>query len=139
MAVTVVAIVVELAATRYSHEITRLFLEDPINLGVLGLFVLTTVLCLLLGVVLTFLLSSKQFFHSFAARVSREDFYATVKFLIVAVIVTIICLVFLFHLRSALVAIVMLPIGVLIAMLVAWRRNRKLIAAGVVHVDSDRI
>ena len=26
----------------------------------------------------------------------------------------------------------------LVAMLVAWRRNRKLIAAGVVNVDSDR-
>ncbi|HSK02831.1 MAG TPA: MgtC/SapB family protein [Kofleriaceae bacterium] len=40
-----------------------------------------------LGVVLTFLLSSKRWFHRFAARVSREDFFATVKFLIVAVIV----------------------------------------------------
>ncbi len=40
-----------------------------------------------LGVVLTFLLSSKPWFHRFAARVSREDFFATVKFLIVAVIV----------------------------------------------------
>lgn len=40
-----------------------------------------------LGVALTFLLSSKTWFHRFAARVSREDFFATVKFLIVAVIV----------------------------------------------------
>jgi uncharacterized membrane protein (DUF4010 family) len=39
-----------------------------------------------LGVALTFLLSSKPWFHRFAERVSREDFYATVKFLIVAVI-----------------------------------------------------
>ncbi|CAN5923310.1 MgtC/SapB family protein [soil metagenome] len=39
-----------------------------------------------IGVALTFLLSSKQWFHTVAARVSREDFYATVKFLIVAVI-----------------------------------------------------
>jgi len=38
------------------------------------------------GVALTFLLSSKEWFHGVAARVSREDFYATVKFLIVAVI-----------------------------------------------------
>lgn len=38
------------------------------------------------GVAMTFLLSSKQWFHGLAARVSREDFYATVKFLIVAVI-----------------------------------------------------
>jgi uncharacterized membrane protein (DUF4010 family) len=40
-----------------------------------------------LGVALTFLLSSKQFFHGIAAKVSREDYYATVKYLIVAVIV----------------------------------------------------
>ena len=40
-----------------------------------------------LGVALTFLLSSKEWFHSVAKRVSRADVYATVKFLIVAVIV----------------------------------------------------
>ncbi len=40
-----------------------------------------------LGVALTFLLSSKVFFHKIAERVSREDYYATIKFLIVAVIV----------------------------------------------------
>ncbi|MBL9016349.1 MAG: MgtC/SapB family protein [Myxococcales bacterium] len=39
-----------------------------------------------IGVAMTFLLSSKEWFHSLAGRVSREDFYATVKFLIVAVI-----------------------------------------------------
>lgn len=40
-----------------------------------------------LGVTLTFLLGSKPWFHRFAARVSREDFFATLKFLVVAVIV----------------------------------------------------
>lgn len=45
------------------------------------------VLVAAIGVALTFLLGSKQWFHRFAARVSREDFYATLKFLIVAVIV----------------------------------------------------
>ncbi|MDX2090876.1 MAG: DUF4010 domain-containing protein [Kofleriaceae bacterium] len=39
------------------------------------------------GVALTFLLSSKQWFHGLAGKISRDDFYATVKFLIVAVIV----------------------------------------------------
>jgi uncharacterized membrane protein (DUF4010 family) len=39
------------------------------------------------GVAITFLLSSKQWFHAIAAKVSHADFYATVKFLIVAVIV----------------------------------------------------
>jgi uncharacterized membrane protein (DUF4010 family) len=40
-----------------------------------------------LGVTMTFLLSSKQWLHSFANRVSREDVFATIKFLIAAVIV----------------------------------------------------
>jgi hypothetical protein len=51
-AVTVVAIVVELAANRYSHEITRLFLREPVNVIVLGLFVITTLMCVWIGVVL---------------------------------------------------------------------------------------
>jgi uncharacterized membrane protein (DUF4010 family) len=41
----------------------------------------------MIGVALTFLLSSKQWFHTVAARVSRADFLATVKFLIVVVVV----------------------------------------------------
>ena len=44
--ITVVAIVVELAANRYTHRITQLFVRDPVNLVVMGLFVLTTILCL---------------------------------------------------------------------------------------------
>ncbi|MCP5181140.1 MAG: DUF2254 domain-containing protein [Pseudomonadales bacterium] len=46
VAVTVVAIVVELAANRYSHEITRLFLREPVNIVVLSLMVLTTVVAM---------------------------------------------------------------------------------------------
>jgi uncharacterized membrane protein (DUF4010 family) len=45
------------------------------------------VLVMALGVAMTFLLSSKQWLHRIASRVSPEDFNATVKFLIVAVIV----------------------------------------------------
>ena len=45
IAITVVAIVVELAANRYSHQITRLFLREPVNLVVLGLLVITTLQC----------------------------------------------------------------------------------------------
>jgi hypothetical protein len=44
-AVTVVAIVVQMAATRYSHEITKLFLRAPVNLLVLGFLMLTAVQC----------------------------------------------------------------------------------------------
>jgi hypothetical protein len=44
-AVTVVAIVVQLAATRYSHEITRLFVREPVNVVVLGFLMLTAVQC----------------------------------------------------------------------------------------------
>jgi hypothetical protein len=47
IAITVVAIVVELAATRYSHLITRLFLREPVNAIVIGLLVITTIQCLL--------------------------------------------------------------------------------------------
>ncbi|HEY5646915.1 MAG TPA: DUF2254 family protein [Pseudomonadales bacterium] len=45
IAITVVAIVVELAATRYSHLITRLFMREPVNIAVLGLFLVTTIQC----------------------------------------------------------------------------------------------
>ena len=51
IAVTVVAIVVELAATRYNHRITGLFVRDWRNLAVLGFFVATTGLCLWVTVV----------------------------------------------------------------------------------------
>lgn len=44
--VTVVSIIVELAATRYTPRITELFLRDATNVGVLGFFVLTTALSL---------------------------------------------------------------------------------------------
>ncbi len=45
IAITVVAIVVELAATRYSHRITRLFISEPVNIAVMSFFLLTTVQC----------------------------------------------------------------------------------------------
>jgi uncharacterized membrane protein (DUF4010 family) len=45
------------------------------------------VLVVAVGVTLTFLLSSKQVLHGFASRVSREDLFSTIKFLIVATIV----------------------------------------------------
>lgn len=41
IAVTVVAIVVELAANRYTHRITELFTSEPINFIVMGFFVVT--------------------------------------------------------------------------------------------------
>jgi uncharacterized membrane protein (DUF4010 family) len=41
----------------------------------------------IIAIAITFLLSAKTWLHAIAARVSREDFYSTVKFLIVAVIV----------------------------------------------------
>jgi len=45
IAITVVAIVVELAANRYTHRIMQLFVREPTNIAVMGFFVLTTVLC----------------------------------------------------------------------------------------------
>lgn len=46
VAVTVVAIVVELAANRYSHRISELFFSDLLNRAVLVLLVVTTLICL---------------------------------------------------------------------------------------------
>ena len=51
--VTVVAIVLELSATRYTPRVTALFVRDPANLAVMAFFVLTTVLCIWLAIVLT--------------------------------------------------------------------------------------
>ncbi|MEM8769533.1 MAG: DUF2254 family protein, partial [Pseudomonadota bacterium] len=53
IAITVVAIVVELAANRYSHLITRLFMREPVNTVVLGLFLVTTILCVWASVTFT--------------------------------------------------------------------------------------
>jgi hypothetical protein len=40
VAISVVAIIVELAATRYTHRITELFFKAPANFAVMGLFVI---------------------------------------------------------------------------------------------------
>ena len=44
VAITVVAIIVELAANRYTPRITDLFVRDPINVMVMSFFVVTSVL-----------------------------------------------------------------------------------------------
>jgi hypothetical protein len=41
IAITVVAIIVELASNRYTHRITELFVREPINFSVMGFFVVT--------------------------------------------------------------------------------------------------
>ena len=51
--ITVVAIVLELSATRYTHRVTTLFVRDPLNLAVMTFYLLTTVLCIWLALVLT--------------------------------------------------------------------------------------
>ncbi len=53
IAITVVAIVVELAATRYSHRITKLFISEPINIAAMTLFLLTTVQCVWMAATVT--------------------------------------------------------------------------------------
>jgi hypothetical protein len=52
IAITVVAIVVELAANRYSHRITRIFVTEPINIVVMSMFIITTVQCVWISVTL---------------------------------------------------------------------------------------
>jgi hypothetical protein len=51
--ITVVAIVLELSATRYTHRVTELFVRDPVNRAVMIFFVLTAVLCIGLASVLS--------------------------------------------------------------------------------------
>lgn len=46
IAITVVAIIVELAANRYTPRITELFVRDPIHVGVMSWFVMTSVIVL---------------------------------------------------------------------------------------------
>jgi hypothetical protein len=41
IALTVVAIVVELASNRYTHRVTELFIGEPVNFAVMALFVIT--------------------------------------------------------------------------------------------------
>ena len=43
IALTVVSIIVELASNRYTHRVTELLVSEPINFGVMSLFVLTAV------------------------------------------------------------------------------------------------
>ncbi|HTK99917.1 MAG TPA: DUF2254 family protein [Pseudomonadales bacterium] len=50
IAITVSAIIVELAATRYNYRITQLFVREPINVAAMSLFVVTTLQCVWVGV-----------------------------------------------------------------------------------------
>lgn len=50
IAITVSAIVVELAANRYNHRITWLFVREPANIVVMSLFVVTTLQCIWIAV-----------------------------------------------------------------------------------------
>jgi len=50
IAITVVAIVVQLAATRSGNQITDMFFREPINWVIMSLFVLTTLQCLWISV-----------------------------------------------------------------------------------------
>jgi quinoprotein glucose dehydrogenase len=49
IAITVAAIMVELAANRYTSRITQLFVREPINFALLSLYVGTTLLCMWLS------------------------------------------------------------------------------------------
>jgi hypothetical protein len=51
--ITVVAIVLQISAARYTHRVTALFVHDPLNIAVMVFFVLTTVLCIALATVLS--------------------------------------------------------------------------------------
>ena len=51
IAVTVVAIIVQLAATRFNHQITAMFIRDPLNIAVQGFFLITTLVCIWIAAV----------------------------------------------------------------------------------------
>jgi Predicted membrane protein (DUF2254) len=50
IAITVSAIIVELAANRYNYRITWLFVREPINIAVMSLFLVTTIQCIWVAV-----------------------------------------------------------------------------------------
>jgi hypothetical protein len=52
IAITVVAIIVELASNRYTHRITELFVREPINFLVMGYFVVTALYGLWVNLIL---------------------------------------------------------------------------------------
>jgi uncharacterized membrane protein len=67
IAITVVAIIVELAANRYTHRITELFVREPMNLVIMGFFVVTALMSVVVGY--TFDLDGENA-SSFAPRVA---------------------------------------------------------------------
>jgi hypothetical protein len=52
IAITVVAIIVELASNRYTHRITELFVHEPINFLVMGYFVVTALVGLWVNLII---------------------------------------------------------------------------------------
>ncbi len=50
IAITVSAIIVELAAERYNYRITWLFVREPINIAAMSLMVVTTILCVWIAI-----------------------------------------------------------------------------------------
>ena len=75
------------ATTEASVIVTYLLGALAASHGVIEPMTTRFLLVAIVAVAVTFLLSAKTWLHGVAASVSREDFYATVKFLIVAVIV----------------------------------------------------
>jgi uncharacterized membrane protein (DUF4010 family) len=73
--------------TEASVLATYLFGALATSRGVIEPMSTRLLLVVALGVILTFLLSSKQRLHGFVAKVSREDLFSTIKFLIAAAIV----------------------------------------------------
>ncbi len=73
--------------TETSALATYLFGALATSRGVVEPMAPRLLLVVALGVVLTFLLSQKQRLHGLVAKVSREDLFSTIKFLVVAAIV----------------------------------------------------
>jgi hypothetical protein len=54
IAITVVAIIVELASNRYTHRITELFVHEPINFLIMGFFVVTALVGLWVNLIIDY-------------------------------------------------------------------------------------
>ncbi|HEX5062811.1 MAG TPA: MgtC/SapB family protein [Kofleriaceae bacterium] len=73
--------------TEASAVVTYLIGALATSRGVVEPMATRLLLVVALGVTITLLLSAKKWLHTFATRVSREDLFSTLKFLIVAAIV----------------------------------------------------
>lgn len=127
IAITVVALVVQLAATRAGHQITGMFIHEPINIVVMSLFVLTTLQCLWISLTLGDV--------NPGAALPNAGFAITVAMITISLLVLLPYFVFVFSFLSPLNMIEQLQQRALRAMTKATRRsaqpNQRIVATSI--------